>query len=417
MSAATPLHQSFQAIKPTAQQQAAWNQWQINHPLAQKKAWRKMNMTWLTQPWNYTLRPIHCTRAPATTPHQAHLEINYQTEHLAIHATLPEHIHLSIANVPHQNAANHSAPYTYLQQAFSPQTIMLTCHPLQNNAPTALDITYTTDSALAHTAYLPCAINLNIMPQTQLTLTETGPHNQGPHWMHISTAIQLGQHSQLTHICTDLGHNHYRTRSHTIEQAQASQYHKHHLIAECARYYLDQTINLAKPHAACNAYLCSLAAEQQTQWCTQNIQHQAPHTSSAQHSKHLLFGASNVMINNNAHLTQAAAKSTCQQSIHSKLLSDQAQIHPKPQLEINVQDIECKHAATTGYLDPEALFFAAARSLDSHQAHQILLQGFLHDHLEPLPNQKTQTHWQQLIQQILDLNQKTQHTSPKSIVD
>ena len=58
------------------------------------------------------------------------------------------------------------------------------------------------------------------------------------------------------------------------------------------------------------------------------------------------------------------------------LLSENATIHSKPQLEIFADDVRCTHGATVGSLDKEALFYLRSRGLDLEAARRLLIRAF-----------------------------------------
>ena len=64
------------------------------------------------------------------------------------------------------------------------------------------------------------------------------------------------------------------------------------------------------------------------------------------------------------------------------LLSDDAEIDSKPQLEIYADDVKCAHGVTVGQLDPNALFYLETRGIDREAARQLLLYGFVNELIE-----------------------------------
>jgi Fe-S cluster assembly protein SufD len=67
------------------------------------------------------------------------------------------------------------------------------------------------------------------------------------------------------------------------------------------------------------------------------------------------------------------------------LLSDRAVANSRPQLEIHCDDVAASHGSTVGQLDPEAMFFLAARGLDPEQASALLTTAFAREILDGLP--------------------------------
>jgi Fe-S cluster assembly protein SufD len=71
-----------------------------------------------------------------------------------------------------------------------------------------------------------------------------------------------------------------------------------------------------------------------------------------------------------------AQKTDAKQTNRNLLLSDDAQIDTKPQLEIHADDVKCTHGATIGQIDEEALFYLRSRGIDEASARNILLLAF-----------------------------------------
>ena len=61
------------------------------------------------------------------------------------------------------------------------------------------------------------------------------------------------------------------------------------------------------------------------------------------------------------------------------LLSDDAQVDTKPQLEIFADDVKCSHGATVGQLDDDAVFYLRARGIDEDEARRLLIYGFANE--------------------------------------
>jgi Fe-S cluster assembly protein SufD len=68
-----------------------------------------------------------------------------------------------------------------------------------------------------------------------------------------------------------------------------------------------------------------------------------------------------------------------QQQNNNLLLSDDARVDTKPQLEIYADDVKCSHGATSGQLDPAMVFFLRARGLDEKQARAVLTYAFANE--------------------------------------
>ena len=84
------------------------------------------------------------------------------------------------------------------------------------------------------------------------------------------------------------------------------------------------------------------------------------------------------------HINKQASQSDASQESRTLLLSSLARASAKPALEILADDVTCRHAATAGALNPEALFFARARGLSLSQAENLLACGFIQSSLDEI---------------------------------
>ena len=85
------------------------------------------------------------------------------------------------------------------------------------------------------------------------------------------------------------------------------------------------------------------------------------------------------VFNGKVFVRKDAQKTNAYQSNANVLLSDNASINSKPELEIYADDVKCSHGSTTGQLDENALFYLRARGLSAASAKNLLLQAFMED--------------------------------------
>ncbi|HSL20408.1 MAG TPA: Fe-S cluster assembly protein SufD [Vicinamibacterales bacterium] len=109
------------------------------------------------------------------------------------------------------------------------------------------------------------------------------------------------------------------------------------------------------------------------------IDHAKPHCGSHELYKGILAGRSRAIFNGKIIVRPDAQKTDAKQTNRALLLSDEAQINTKPQLEIFADDVKCTHGAAIGQLDEEALFYLRARGLSAQQARDMLIHAFAGD--------------------------------------
>ncbi len=112
------------------------------------------------------------------------------------------------------------------------------------------------------------------------------------------------------------------------------------------------------------------------------VDHKQPHANSNELYKGILDESSKGVFNGKIFVRQEAQKTNAFQSNNTILLSDNAVINTKPQLEIWADDVKCSHGCTTGQLDEDALFYLRARGLSKESARAMLLYAFASDVLE-----------------------------------
>jgi Fe-S cluster assembly protein SufD len=109
------------------------------------------------------------------------------------------------------------------------------------------------------------------------------------------------------------------------------------------------------------------------------IDHAAPNGTSHELYKGILAGRSRGVFNGRIRVRPDAQKTDAKQTNKTLLLSDEAQINTKPQLEIFANDVKCTHGATVGQLSQEALFYLRARGIGADDARDLLIRAFAAD--------------------------------------
>jgi Fe-S cluster assembly protein SufD len=109
------------------------------------------------------------------------------------------------------------------------------------------------------------------------------------------------------------------------------------------------------------------------------IDHLAPSCTSREYYRGILDGESHGVFNGKVIVHPHAIKTDAHQANHNLLLSRQAEVDTKPQLEIFADDVKCTHGATVGQLDDEGLFYLRSRGVDADSARSLLIYGFAND--------------------------------------
>lgn len=117
------------------------------------------------------------------------------------------------------------------------------------------------------------------------------------------------------------------------------------------------------------------------------VDHAMPNCYSSELYKGILGDHSQGVFNGKIFVRQDAQKTNAYQSNKNLLLSSNASMNTKPQLEIFADDVKCSHGATTGQLDEEALFYLRARGIGENVARSMLNHAFAADVINQIENE------------------------------
>jgi len=109
------------------------------------------------------------------------------------------------------------------------------------------------------------------------------------------------------------------------------------------------------------------------------IDHAYPNCNSFELYKGVMDDKSTGVFNGKIFVRQDAQKTDSKQTNQNLLLSEDATINTKPQLEIFADDVRCTHGATVGHLDPNALFYLRARAIGETEARNLLVHAFANE--------------------------------------
>lgn len=115
------------------------------------------------------------------------------------------------------------------------------------------------------------------------------------------------------------------------------------------------------------------------------VRHSVGGCVSRQLFKGLVGGTARASFDGLVYVAQDAQKTQAYQENHTILLSDTARVESRPQLEIYADDVQCSHGATTGYLNPEELFYLRSRGIPEAEARRLQMIAFLAPVLRRLP--------------------------------
>lgn len=149
--------------------------------------------------------------------------------------------------------------------------------------------------------------------------------------------------------------------------------------------------DLAGPGGFCRLAGLYLGDGKQVLDTTTRVTHSAPDCLSRQVHKGVLDGQARGVFQGKVLVVREAQRTDGYQSHKALMLSRKAEIDAKPELEIYADDVKCSHGATAGELDSDALFYLRARGIDEATARAMMVEAFLLDGLEEIPDEPVRT--------------------------
>ena len=171
-----------------------------------------------------------------------------------------------------------------------------------------------------------------------------------------------------------------------VKQATSSQFNSHSFSLGGKVVRSDITIGLEGVHAGCLMNGIYAPTEGQHMDHHTVVTHAVPDCQSAQDYKGILCGQSRAVFNGQVIVAKHAQHTSAKQQNKNLLLSAQAEVDTKPQLDIFADDVVCTHGATVGQLDEEALFYLATRGINRADASRYLVQAFATENLKAFSN-------------------------------
>jgi Fe-S cluster assembly protein SufD len=134
-----------------------------------------------------------------------------------------------------------------------------------------------------------------------------------------------------------------------------------------------------------------------------DVRHRVADCASRENYKGILLGRGRAVFDGRIVVHQDAQRTDAHLSNANLLLSRNAEVDTKPQLEIYADDVKCSHGTTVGQLDPEQVFYLRSRGIDEAEARKMLCLGFAGEVLEGCTVEGLQERVQDRLRERLDM--------------
>lgn len=211
---------------------------------------------------------------------------------------------------------------------------------------------------------------------------------QGEYWKNHAVQIVLGKNARLNHVINhaDSADGVYTVNSH-IRLDRDSTYNGFALNigGGVMRHQVQADLEGTGGHVSFNGL--NLLRGKQHSDTTILVDHKAAHCVSNQFYRSLLDEKSHGVFQGKVHVYEGAQKTDGYQLSNAMLLSPEAVMDTKPELEIYADDVKCSHGATTGQMDEEPLFYLRSRGLSEKEARLLLIRAFVEEVVEKIDDE------------------------------
>ena len=132
------------------------------------------------------------------------------------------------------------------------------------------------------------------------------------------------------------------------------------------------------------------------------VDHMDENSISNEHYKGIMDEGSKGVFNGKIYVRQKAQKTNAFQSNNNILLSDNAKVYTKPQLEIWADDVKCSHGCTVGQLDNDALFYLMSRGIPKNKAISLLLLAFSNEIFSKINDEDLKIKFEKIVMKELE---------------
>ncbi|HEX9895613.1 MAG TPA: Fe-S cluster assembly protein SufD [Gemmatimonadales bacterium] len=221
------------------------------------------------------------------------------------------------------------------------------------------------------------------------------------------TEVVLGENAWFEHVRIQReSGTAYHIAFSQVQQAEGSHYRSFTLAmgAAISRHNLHTRLNA--PNTEALLYGLTIAQGEELVDNHTAIYHDQPDCRSWEVYKAILDDKSRAVFNGKVFVQPEAQKTDAKQTNRTLLLSDEARVDTKPQLEIFADDVKCTHGAAVGYLDELPLFYFRSRGVPEEQARRLLTYAFAAEVLDEVHVEPVRLELDRLVRERLGVTEK-----------
>jgi len=214
------------------------------------------------------------------------------------------------------------------------------------------------------------------------------------------TEIVVSENAKLEHYYLQQADKQSNFNNHTeVLQRKYSLYNNYNCTFP-GPSFVRNTINVRMDDANVESHLYGITLLSDNQLVDNHtvVDHMKPNGESYEWYKNILQDSSTAVFNGKIFVRLDAQKTNAFQQNNNMLLSGNATINTKPQLEIFADDVKCSHGCTIGQFNEDAKFYLQARGIGEEQARTLLVHAFAFDVTERFKNETIKAHVDHLVE-------------------
>lgn len=201
---------------------------------------------------------------------------------------------------------------------------------------------------------------------------------------HVSEIV-VGSHASLKHYRIQYeSRQAYHLSSVYLSQQAESYYHGTTLSFGGAWNRTEYHTAFKQENAVCNLNGLCMVGDKQLSDFHLKVHHAVPGCTSREHFKGILYGKGRAVFDGYIHVDKLAQRSDAELTNDNLMLTRDAEVDTRPQLEIYADDVKCSHGTTIGELDQQQIFYLRSRGIDEVTARKMLCIGFANNIIDSI---------------------------------
>lgn len=271
----------------------------------------------------------------------------------------------------------------HLNGALAKESLTLT---LENSVDPVIQIDRRAEGEAAHVAD---SLKIFVADNASAVILETFSGSDAAHVGNHATYLAVGKNAVVTHITVDLSAKattHFATNEYQLAEGAKLRTLTIHAGAALSRSQVFARFAGEGAHADFTGL--NLVEDGQHNDITIDIRHGVANTTSQEMYKQIARGRSKAVFQGKIVVDRDAQKVDAKMMMQGLMLSDEAEILSKPELEIYADDVVCGHGSTCGELDEDSMFYLMSRGIPKAEAETMLVRGFIEEVLDPIEDEE-----------------------------